>query len=178
MVQELLSDPLLVNGRKADVRCHLLIDCKRREASSWVPPIILQIAGCPYVRGTLDPENANPWYQRRRGYQPEVMPLPDASLLSARLRDDIQGAVRLLSEQLIDTYLAMAPSIADDRDIPRRVFLWGFDAALATPHGELRAYLLDNTTRPQLYWDQPACDQEMATLIGHHLDAMLRRRRS
>ena len=178
VVQELVTDPLLVDGRKADLRCHLLIDPESRQASRWVPPILLQVAGCPYAPGSLDAENANPLYQRRRGYDPLVVPLPEAAVLSARLRNDIQAAVQMLSEQLIDAYFRLATDIGDDRVPRRRTFLWGFDVAVAAPHHQVRVYLLDNSTRPQLYWGQAACDQAMAALIRqHHLDALLHRHR-
>jgi hypothetical protein len=179
VVQELVRDPLLSDGRKVDLRCHLLIDPEQRDASGWVPPILTRIAGVPYLRGVRDAENLNLTYQRNRGLRPVIVPLPDAVMLSAELRDEIQNEVRKLSSQLIDAYFSLRADIREQGEIGRRVFLWGFDVALARPNGQLRVYLLENNTRAQLYREDPLCDQAMARLISHHhLDALLRRRRA
>jgi hypothetical protein len=179
VVQELVRDPLLVDGRKVDLRCHLLIDPELREASGWVPPILARIAGVPYVRGTRDAENVNLTYQRKRGLRPVIVPLRDVIMLSPELRHDIRNAIQALSRQVIDAYFALGSDIPKEREIGRRVFLWGFDVALAAEHGQLQAYLLENNTRAQLYRGQALCDQAMAHMIGrHHLDALLRRYRA
>jgi hypothetical protein len=179
VVQELVKDPLLVDGRKVDLRCHLLIDPELREASGWVPPILARIAGIPYVRGAQDAENVNLTYQRKRKLRPVIVPLRDVIRLSPELRHDIRNAVQVLSDQIIDAYFALGSDIPREREIGRRVFLWGFDVALAVQHGQLQAYLLENNTRAQLYRGQALCDQAMANMIGcHHFDALLRRHRA
>jgi hypothetical protein len=180
VVQELIQSPFLHNERKIDLRGHLLIDANSRERSGWVPPILVRQAGSRYRRGALNSENLNLSYQRKRFLAPRIAPLADYDDLPRAVRQRIREEAQRLAHQMVDAYFTCSEQQADGRpEVGNRVFLWGFDVGLSRTRNDIRAYLLENNLRAQLYRDEPRCDAAMANLIAaFHVPALVRRSRA
>ncbi|MGO9080699.1 MAG: hypothetical protein ACLQDY_16910 [Streptosporangiaceae bacterium] len=175
VVQELVRDPLLLDGRKLDLRCHVLIDADSRARSGWVPPILARHGQTPYRRGTHDSENLNFSYRPSHAPRSRIAPLDDYAEFAPSLRQAISAEAKRISAELTASYFACRRRRADGRPLVRnRVFLWGLDVGLTSAHDGVRALLLENNVRPQLLRGEPGCDAAMAGLItSFHVPAML-----
>ena len=179
VLQALVTNPLLIDARKLDLRCHLLIDADSRGLSRWIPPILGRLGATKYIPGLHDAENLNFSYQRVAGRGAAIAPLRQMTSIPVTVRRQIAGEVRALSERLIDAYFALQRGPKAPLDSGPRVFLWGFDVALSVEQGRVKANLLENNVRPQIYRNASWADNAMRRLVSeHHVGALLTRYRA
>jgi hypothetical protein len=168
VVQQLLDDPLLVSGHKADLRCYALVDGTRRDTSRRVGPIFVRLAPEPYRRAVAAAEITNTSYRRRTGLPPAIYPLDAVTPLAPAARRALAARVERLVDEVLDARFAVA---APD-DGGHRVLLWGLDI-LPTAGGDVS--LLEVNVHPQLFRGVRRCDVLVEQMLATTYAAALRR---
>ncbi len=173
VVQELVTDPLVIAGTKTDLRCYLLVDVTARSRSCRIGPVLARGAAAPYRR--LDPaaEITNTSYRRRLGLAPSIRPLAvalaDDQATYARMARSVD---RLCAEVLDFVFDVLAAERLPTP--PRQVMIWGIDVL---PSGRLapdRLDLLEINIYPQLYRNDRLCDALIdQMLIADYLPAVI-----
>jgi hypothetical protein len=177
VVQELLWHPLLVGGRKADLRCYLLLDVHNQGRSGQHGPIFVRRASAPYKRGALESEITNTAYRHRRGLPPDILPIEHVPSIRRELRMAITAQLTSLLSELARAYFFDIESSAEWPGAglaPHRVALLGADVFVSlTPQGPI-IYLLEVNPFPSLYRGSPQCDLAIDEMLAtRYLPALL-----
>ena len=178
VLQDLLSDPLLIDGHKADLRCYLLIDVDNVTTSGRLGPILVRRAPAAYRRGMVAAEVTNTAYRVRRGMPPDILPLDQVLSIDDRLRDAIVSRLEVLLRELTQIYFwdarhsrkGMTP-----QRVPNRVILFGVDV-LVTVSGSGRPalYFLEVNPLPIFYRGSIPCDIAIDEMLaGQYLPTLL-----
>jgi hypothetical protein len=176
VVQELLNDPLTLDGHKVDLRCYVVIDVDSPAASGRLPLVLLRRSGVPYRRAIDDAEIANYTYQQRQGLPAQIMPL-DRSLALARstylvILQELDGLVeRLVRAHFWWAAQRSAPAVGN------RVLLWGVDVLVGWTHQKISLHLLEVNVHCQLLRGSPESDAAVEEMLREHfLPALIRSR--
>jgi Tubulin-tyrosine ligase family len=178
ILQELLSDPLLIDGHKADLRCYLLIDVDNVISSGRHGPIFVRRAPAAYRRGMVAAEVTNTDYRVRRGMPPDILPLDQVLSIDDRLRDAIVSQLEVLLCELTQVYFwdarcsrkGMTP-----QRVPNRVVLFGVDVLVTVSgSGQPALYFLEVNPLPAFYRGSIPCDIAIDEMLaGQYLPALL-----
>jgi hypothetical protein len=164
VVQQLIADPLLIEGHKADIRFYLLIDVNDERSSGRVGPVFLRRAAIPYIPQSLPAEITNTAYRLSRGLPPDMRILAEAPCVSPDLRNKIASELDSLARLLVDAWFRDAE--ANGNLVPNRVILFGIDALVASPLRSPRLYFLEWNPFPGLYRDLRNCDAAVDEMIS------------
>jgi hypothetical protein len=157
VVQELVRNPLIVAGAKADLRCYLLVVARSRHRSRRVGPVFARASSIPYQRLVPEAEITNTSLRRRLGLGPSIQPLALA------LADDparcavIGREVERLCASLLDFAFAWRDEYVAG-PAAAQVMLWGIDLLVSGPPPAATVCLLEVNVYPQLHRGDPACD--------------------
>jgi hypothetical protein len=162
VVQELVEEPLMVDGCKADLRCYVLINSARPVASRRVGPVLARLAPAPYVPGLPEAEIANTAHRRRLGLPPAIHPLDELRAVPAALQRTLIAELDDLIAELLAAHAWWAGEHGDGQ--PPRVLLWGLDVAV-TLRGGPRVLLLEVNPHCQLFRGVAACDALVAEML-------------
>lgn len=172
VVQELLPQPLLFAGHKADLRCYALIDTAGRSLSYRPELVLVHRAPAPYRRGQIEAEITNTAYSRRLGLPIATCPLTLCDDVPEALRATLTPRLDELVAGFLDAYFWRA------KPGPRRVMLWGLDvfAGVVGATGvDVRLYLLEANVQPALLPHSPLCEPYInAMLCRDYLPAVCR----
>lgn len=176
IVQSLIPAPLLIDGHKVDLRCHLLIDERDEQASRMVRPILVRKAAVPYSPGIPASEITNTAYRLNHGLRPDIVPLDNVSGCSERVRVAIANGLDALCNQIVKAYFFDVANIIDPAASPsNRVVLLGLDVLVALSKGRPRLYFLEANPYPALFVDLPLTDSAMEQMLTkEYLPALLR----
>jgi hypothetical protein len=168
VVQQLIADPLLLGGHKADLRCYLLVDVNNRSSSKRLHPVFLRRAFAAYVPATEAAEITNTNYRARHGLAPDMCLLMPMADISPRLCDEITTKLDLLAIQLLDAYfLDLVHGKVGSAVIPNRLILFGVDVLVAVPaNAEPRLYFLEANPFPAFFRGVPACDAAIEEMFS------------
>ena len=174
VVQELLPRPLLLDGHKADLRCHLLIDGDDPQRSRRIGPVLVRRAGILWRSGDIDAEVVN---RARPGPVPELHPLELMPGIEGDERRRLLEAVDAALAGLLDMHRWWAASEGGsrrDRE-PNRVQHWGVDLfAGHDESGRLELRVLDVNVHPQLLRELDDCDAAVEQMmLGEYLPVLL-----
>lgn len=153
VIQELIQNPLIVKGRKADLRCYVLVDTADGAACRRVGPVFLRLAARPYRAGQEAAEITNTSYRRRHGWPSAIFPLKQ--VIGMGSRQTILSQLNALVEELLRFRFWLA---RERNESARRVLLWGVDVLPAWVGKELKLFLLEVNVHPQLFRGDALCD--------------------
>jgi hypothetical protein len=178
VLQDLLSDPLLIDGHKADLRCYLLIDVDNVTASGRRGPILVRRAPAVYERGMVTAEVTNTAHRLRRGMPPDILPLEEAVLIDERLRDAIVSQLEVLLHELTQVYFWDARCLDESttpQRVPNRVILFGVDVLVTiSGSGHPSLYFLEVNPFPGFYRGSIPCDIAIDEMLAReYLPALL-----
>lgn len=168
VVQRLVPHPLLLGGRKIDIRCHVLIDVDSRERCQLIAPVLVRRAGTAYLRSDDDAEINNLTYQRQRGLRSSILPLDEMAGIREPTRQAIMRGLEDLATDLIDAYFFWVRSVRGSHPewiVPKRVLVWGIDVGISRTREGIALLLLENNTRPQLLRNAASCDRAVAAML-------------
>ena len=154
IIQELVKNPFLIDGYKADLRCYILIDTEHQKRSRRLPPIFVRLAATPYVRGGLGAEITNTSYRRRLGLRPKIYPLDQAYGIPREIRNKLLIKVDALTDELISARFWWSRSMVSNWQTllnSRRMFLWGIDVLPSYIKNDIKIHLLEVNVHPQLF---------------------------
>ncbi|HEX6548402.1 MAG TPA: hypothetical protein VF134_06650 [Candidatus Dormibacteraeota bacterium] len=160
VVQELLADPLLVDGHKFDLRLHVVVVPSDRLASRAVDATLVRIAALPFEPGRLESELTPNLVRLRLGLPPGIYDVRRAPFPEALRRRLASEALRL-GEAFLDVYfdwLAQHPPSEPPAGRERRAFLLGLDALVRGPETAPRLLLLECNPHPFLWRHFEPCD--------------------
>ena len=162
VVQELIPDPLLVNGHKCDLRVYLTVCAEGRKRSYRLGPVYVRVAPVPYVHGSLEAEITNSALRCRLGLPMAIGPLNTVDGLSDATRRVIGDRLRELLADLQSAHEWWIGSMESWCPSPpgsRRVLIWGLDVA---PHAapELQLSLLEINVYPVLFCGPGDCERK------------------
>ena len=177
IIQELVQEPLLVNGHKADLRCYILIDTGRKGASRRLSPVFVRLASVPYMRGKEVAEITNTSYRRQLGLPPAIYPLEQMDVIPEVTRKAVLAGLDKLTKELIEARFWWAESLAiQDTGYPesRRVIVWGLDVIASQTSAGIQLYLLEVNVYPQLFRGSHICDRAVEDMLRYsYLPALL-----
>jgi Tubulin-tyrosine ligase family len=178
IVQELMPDPLLVNGHKADLRCYLLIDADNRKASGRIGPILVRRAAAPYRPGIDAAEITNTAVRQRQGLPADVSLLDQVGGVDDKLRDAIITQSDLIARELAEAYFWNVPRSTSSRcPAENRVLLFGLDVLVTMPAGQPLLSFLEINPFPALFRGSAPCDSAVDAMLAlAYLPALLRPR--
>jgi Tubulin-tyrosine ligase family len=177
ILQDLLSDPLLIDGHKADLRCYLLIDVDNVATSGRRGPIFVRRAPAAYQRGVVAAEVTNTAYRRRRGIPPDILPLEEVVFIDNQLRDAIVSQLEVLLHELTQVYFSDARCLGEGtmpERVPNRVILFGVDVLVTVSgSGQPALYFLEINPFPSFYRGSIPCDIAIDEMLaGQYLPAL------
>lgn len=160
VIQELLAAPLLVDGRKCDLRAYLRID---EAGSRRLEPVFARLALAPYQRGTPDAELTNTAHRRRSGFPPAIYRLDDLTGLNPTLRQQIH----LRLDELLGDLLAAHRWWRQSHGVAaeRRTLLWGVDVGVKIEDDAPSLSLFEVNPHPQLFRGSHSCDRQVAEML-------------
>jgi hypothetical protein len=178
IVQELMPDPLLVDGHKADLRCYLLIDADNRQASGRIGPILVRRAAAAYRPGIDAAEITNTAVRQRQGLPADVSLLDQVGSVDDKLRDAIVAQSDLIARELVEAYFWNVPrSTSARRPAENRVLLFGLDVLVTMPAGRPLLSFLEINPFPALFRGSAPCDSAVDVMLAlAYLPALLRLR--
>jgi hypothetical protein len=177
VVQELVERPLMVDGRKIDFRCHVVVDTADRSRSNWYPPLFVRIAGAPHASGGAPAEITNCAFRKSAGLPTGMLPVEDAGLPDAVVTEVVAAAGDLI-QTLLDARFARAAALCPG-DSPRRVLIWGVDLIAhwrgGRPSGSrIAVQLLEVNVFPHLLIGCETCDPLVAAFLrGPFLELLM-----
>lgn len=167
VVQALAREPLLVTGRKADLRVYCVVTPGRARAARRIGPTLVRVAPAPYRCGAMTAEVTNTSYRRRLGLPPAIHPMEAIPELAP-----IRGATLGLIETLVDDVGSLC---RPDGGRPRAM-LWGLDVLPHFDSGRLELLLLEINVYPLLFRGDPLCDDLVRAMLGReYLPLLLER---
>jgi Tubulin-tyrosine ligase family len=177
VVQRLIPDPLLVEGRKADLRWYLLIDENNRLLSKRLLPVFVRRASVTYLAGNEAAEITNTHYRLRHGLKPDMFPLAPMPDISPDLFGEITAQLDSLASRLLDAYFwdaALAPVV--EAEPAKRLIILGIDALVALPaQSKPCVYFLETNPFPAFFRGMQTCDAAMEEMLAiEYLPALLR----
>ena len=178
IMQDLLSDPLLIDGHKADLRCYLLIDVDNFTTSGRCGPIFVRRAPAAYQRGMVAAEVTNTAYRLSLGMSPDILPLEEVVLIDDQLRGAIVSQLDVLLHELTQVYFWDARYLAENmtpQRVSNRVILFGVDVLVTVPRsGNPMLYFLEMNPFPGFYRGSIPCDRAIDEMLaGRYLPALL-----
>jgi tubulin-tyrosine ligase family protein len=178
-VQALVENPLLLDGHKADIRCHVIVDPDDRSGSRLVDPVLIRRAGVPYVPALGETEIANLEYQHREGHPAEIRPIREWEGLSRRTRTEVLDSLTEMVDALLDAHRRWRDRVVTPaRRVRRRLVLWGIDAVAAQTDAGVKVYLIEINDRAQLVRASDTTNRAMAGMLERDfLPALLSRSR-
>lgn len=168
VVQRLVDDPVLVGGRKIDLRSYVLVDTLSRERSRWLRTVFARRAIARFSPAAERAELTNTSYRLRSGLVPSIVPLGALKGMPAQMRREIEAGIAAVVTELLDAlfwWTDTAPERGARRPATRRILLWGLDFLASRRDGALDVQLLEINAYPLLYRGSPACDREVDALI-------------
>jgi hypothetical protein len=181
VVQQLIADPLLVDGHKADIRFYLLIDVDDQRSSGRLQPVFVRRAAEPYRAQSLCAEITNTSYRVRRGLPPDIRPLALTPGISRELHTEIVSQLDSLANLLVKAYFwNAAQKLANDAwpSVPNRLMLFGIDVLVAAPSTVPQLYFLETNPFPALFRGSLECDQAVDEMLSREYLPVLIRSRS
>lgn len=171
IVQELVDRPLVVDDRKVDFRCYIVMDTADRTRSGWHAPLFVRAAGIPHDCGGEAAEVTNCAFRKHYGLPGGMYPLDQAGFPCAVASAVTEGANAVIAA-LLDARFVRAAALVPG-DSLRRILLWGVDL-IASRHGdEIRVQLLEINVFPHLLIGCEKCDPVVADLLrGPFLDSI------
>jgi hypothetical protein len=180
VVQQLIADPLLVEGHKADIRFYLLIDVDDQGSSGRLGPVFIRRAAVPYIAQSLPAEITNTSYRLCHGLPPDMRPLSLTPGISGDLKSEILSQLDSLARVLVKAYFwNAAHELVDSvgRFVPNRLILFGIDVLVAAPSTAPRLYFLESNPFPGLFRGLPDCDEAVDQMLSReYLPALMRSR--
>jgi len=157
VVQELIRDPLVLDGSKTDLRCYLLVVPRDRVRSRRVGPVLARASVAPYARLVLEAEVTNTSLRRRLGLDPSIQPLETALAHDPGFHRTLTGAIEEMCGSLLDFALAWRDAHAATGPAAQ-VMLWGLDLLVSGRPPAAEVSLLEINVYPQLHRSDPVCD--------------------
>ncbi len=157
VVQELIRDPLVLDGSKTDLRCYLLVVPRDRARSRRVGPIFARSSAAPYERLVPEAEITNTSLRRRLGLAPSIQPLETALGRDPAFHAALLGAVEDICASLLDFVVAWRDAHAAAAP-GAQVMLWGLDLLVSGPPAAAEVSLLEINIYPQLHRSDLVCD--------------------
>jgi len=162
VVQELVKDPLLIDGFKTDLRVYVLVDSANGSSSRRLTPILVRTASARHAEAGDRAEITNTSYRRRHGLPVLIAPLDNCPGISAHEAQSITASVDVLTNELLNAVRTWGVAHGQSHDCEwrsRRVMIWGLDIVLTTaPVVSKQPLLLEVNVYPQLYRGDATCD--------------------
>jgi hypothetical protein len=165
VVQEVVRDPLTLDGHKIDIRAYLVVRCGPEEAYRVASFMMIRRAVARYEVGTPTAEITNIAYARRRGQVVNAVPLD--ALAASVDTGSVRRAVKATLRQLCAMLAMYAPPAGF-------AAVWGVDLALSRHEGQLQALLLEVNTAPEIYRGDGALDAETDLMLTTEVGPWLR----
>ena len=164
--QELLADPLLVGGYKADIRAYVVIDTTSRANCAMPNEMLVRVAALPYRRGKLYAELTNSAVRQRLGLSPSTTLLEATDAIAPLARRRIAAQVKAASQAFLDGYFWYAGT---QPACGSRVLLWGLDFFIGGPASDYAASLLEVNAYPSLF----VTDKDYGDAMIHVIQSQL-----
>ena len=165
VVQPLLQSPLLLDGRKVDARCHVIVDVDRPDASALIDPVLLRQSVLRWIPGRLETEVVNSHLPAADGERPRIAPLDSMEGLGDSMRACIRQNIEARVAELIAAYSWWARTTKRNRP-PNRLLLWGIDLLLEANGDCVNSYLSEVNVIPQLFREMPEADAATVEMLG------------
>jgi len=161
VLQELLSNPMTVNGYKVSLRVYLAIRDLRRPTYAILGQGLLKCAVQPYMRGNPHAEIVGTSYAKRMGFTPMIHLFHDLNGSDACLVPAWRE-IRSSIEQTLDVFMEAVSWRAGMfyKTLPSFLF-WGVDIAVQCSEEGPKAYLIEVNTFPALYRNHTVTDNAM-----------------
>ena len=161
VLQRLGPRPLLVDGRKMDLRTYLFVDVDCEQLSHGSDLVFVRRASVAYERGTEAAEITNTSYSERLGLAPDIERLEDTPL-DPVVRRQIRDRLEALMDELVRMHFWWArrrATITGKPLVANRVMMWGIDVLVcAGDDGSPDLLLLEANVYPQLYRKSPTAN--------------------
>ena len=158
VVQELLRNPLLLEGFKADLRCYLLITPADRSRSRRIGPVLVRTAPVPYTRLLPAAEITNTSFRRRLGLEASIRPFEVAFANEQSLATALRSDIEKICEAIVDFVFAWRDEHLSVSPFPSQALLWGIDLLACGRPVANQLNLLEINMYPQLYRSDDICD--------------------
>lgn len=165
VVQPLLQSPLLIDGRKVDIRCHLMLDADEPDASRLVAPVLLRRGAMEWTPGGHAAEVLNSHVPSPDGERPWLVPLGLMKNIPESTRLKIRESVATAMALFVSAYSWRART-RNRRRVPNRLLLWGVDVLLESSGEAINSYISEVNVFPQLFREMPEADSATVEMLG------------
>jgi glutathione synthase/RimK-type ligase-like ATP-grasp enzyme len=165
VVQQLVDDPYLSQGRKLDLRAYVLMDTASRARSRLLPTILVRRALASWKLGVEIAEITNTSFKQRLGLPPHIQRLDQDPHIPESEKREIHRSVDRLTEDMLDAVFAWRRGQAHSPLATQRVLLWGIDILLQRTENSIESILIEVNIYPQLYRGDAACDQAVDDML-------------
>ena len=172
VVQEIVPNPLLIEGHKIDLRVVILFDSANRLIRPGFPILLVRTAGAPYAPGEMDSEITNTAQRARMGLPPGIRSLETYAAIEPALAAQIQQTVESFLRDYMES-IAWYEHLNEAHESKHRIQLWGLDLQpYQTPDG-LGITLLEVNVFPNLFICGPEGAPQVNTRLGNGLAMLL-----
>jgi hypothetical protein len=171
VLQQLVANPMTMNGYKIGLRIYLLISDLRKPAYTIAEEGLVKCAVQPYMRGNPEAEIVGSSYAKRLGFVPVTYLLKDLMNTTENNMPSWK-AIRASIEKTIYVFMeAVAWRAGMHHNTLPSFQMWGIDIAIQLTNDGPEAYLIEVNPFPALYRNDLVTDNATDSVFADELFA-------